>query len=239
MASRASAAAPRAAGGLADGEGLLVAVEHFGGDVRPGEALGALARRDSHARTAGGSSASRRRASARASASPGGDELPVATVADDVAVAGDVRGDDGRGGGERLGQDHAEALAVQRGRAQHVGARELCELALLGDLAERAHAAVVEHHVGDLLGAGADERERRRNVLAQRLERPQQDRQALAFDGLADEQDPQRSARVGAGRPAVPAGGRALTERRLAAPGDSSPADRAGRGMHRGGRRWG
>ena len=31
--------------------------------------------------------------------------------------------------------------------------RELGELALLGDLAERAHAAVVEHHVRDLLGA--------------------------------------------------------------------------------------
>ena len=54
------------------------------------------------------------------------------------------------------------------------------------------HAAVVEHHVRDLLGAGADERERRRHLLAQRLERAQQHRQALAFDGLADEQDPQR-----------------------------------------------
>ena len=44
-------------------------------------------------------------------------------------------------------------------------------------------------------GAGADERERRRHLLAQRLERAQQDRQALALDGLADEQDAQR--RVG------------------------------------------
>ena len=80
---------------------------------------------------------------------------------------------------------------MQRRRAQHLGARELGELALLGDLAERAHAAVVEHHVRDLLRARADERERRRHVVAQRLERAQQHRQALAFDGLADEQDPQ------------------------------------------------
>ena len=43
----------------------------------------------------------------------------------------------------------------KRGRAQHIGAGELGQLALLGDLAERAHAAVVEQHVRDLLGIGA------------------------------------------------------------------------------------
>ena len=99
----------------------------------------------------------------------------------------------GVAGGERLGEHHAEALAVQRGRAQHLGLGELGQLARLGDLAERVHAAVVEHHVRDLLRGGADERERRRDLLAQRLERAQQHRQALAFDGLADEQDPQRT----------------------------------------------
>ena len=45
--------------------------------------------------------------------------------------------------------------------------------------------------MGDLLGAGADERERRRDLVAQRLECAQQDRQALAFDRLTDEEDPQ------------------------------------------------
>ncbi len=64
---------------------------------------------------------------------------------------------------------------------------ELGELARLGDLAERIDAAVVEHHVRDLVRGGADERERRRDLLAQRLERAQEDGQALAFDGLADE----------------------------------------------------
>ena len=74
-------------------------------------------------------------------------------------------------------------------------------------------AAVVEHHVRDLLGAGADERERRRDLLAQRLERAQQHRQALAFDRLADEQDPQRSAGLGLGLGAGRAGlGLRLTE---------------------------
>ena len=86
-----------------------------------------------------GSSASRRSASASASASPRGVEHAVEAVAHDVAIAGDVRGHDRRAGGEGLGQDHAEALAAQRGRAQHVGARELGGLALLGDLA-RARA---------------------------------------------------------------------------------------------------
>ena len=55
------------------------------------------------------------------------------------------------------------------------------------------HAAVVEHHVRDLVLGSPDERERRGDLLAQRLERTQQHRQALAFDGLADEQDPQRT----------------------------------------------
>ena len=82
----------------------------------------------------------------------GRDEQAVDAVAHDVAIAGDVGGEHRRRRGERLGQDHAEALAVQRGRAEHVRARELGELALVGDLAERLHAAVVEHHVRDLLG---------------------------------------------------------------------------------------
>ncbi len=49
--------------------------------------------------------------------------------------------------------------------------------------------------MGDLLRARADERERRRHVIAQRFEGAQQDRQALPFDRLADEQDPQLALR--------------------------------------------
>ena len=51
-------------------------------------------------------------------ASPRGHEHAVDAVAHDVAVAGDVGGDDRRAGGERLGQHHAEALAAQRRRAR-------------------------------------------------------------------------------------------------------------------------
>ena len=52
------------------------------------------------------------------------DEHAVDAVAHDVAVAGDVGGDDRRAGGERLREDHAEALAAQRRRAEHVGAAQ-------------------------------------------------------------------------------------------------------------------
>ena len=122
----------------------------------------------------------------------GGHEPPVYAVAQHVAVAGDVGRDDRRRRRERLGDNHAEALAAERRRTQHVRARELGELAPLGHLAQRQHVAVVEHHVRDLVGARAHERERRRNVIAERLERPQQHRQPLAFHRLPDEHDPQR-----------------------------------------------
>ena len=54
----------------------------------------------------------------------GRDEDPVDAVGDDVVVAGDVRRDDRRPGGERLGQDHAEALAGERRGAEDVGVVE-------------------------------------------------------------------------------------------------------------------
>ena len=166
------------------------------------------------------SSASRRSASASASASPGGDQLAVDPVAQDVAIARDVGRDNRRGRRERLRDDHAKALAAQRRRAEHVGARQLGELALLGHLAQRSHRAIVEHHVRDLLGARADQRERRRHVVAQRLERPQQDREPLAFNGLADEHDPQRA------RPLV-----AQIRSRSCGSRRSAPAGAIGRGQ--------
>ena len=63
------------------------------------------------------------------------------------------------------------------------------------DLAEHPHAGRVEQDRRELLGRGADHCQLGRDVLAQRLERAQQQRQALALDGLADEHDPQPVAR--------------------------------------------
>ena len=84
-------------------------------------------------------------------------------------------------------------------------------LALVGDLAERADAARVEHQRRDVLLAGADDTQLDGHVLAQRLEGAQQHRQALALDGLADEREPQRRGR----RPGAFA--------RIAAAGTSTP----------------
>ncbi len=99
--------------------------------MRPGEALGALAGGACHAiatstveREPAQRLGERKRVAGR-------DKLPVYAVAHDIAVAGDVGSEYGGRGGERLGQDHAEALAVQRRRAEHVGARELGELLLV------------------------------------------------------------------------------------------------------------
>ena len=175
------------------GLGLLVAVEHLGCHVRPGETLSTQTGRGGHARTCGRIQRERAQRLGQRERVAGSGERAVDPVAHDIAVAGNVGGNHRRAGGNRLGQDHAEALAVQRRRAQHLSLGQLGELARLGDLAERAHATVVEHHVRDLVRIGADERERRRDLLAQRLERTQEDGQTLAFDGLADEQDPQRA----------------------------------------------
>ena len=74
-----------------------------------------------HRAGAEGSSHSERRASASSSGPPGRHEQPVAAVAYDLPVAGDVGRDHRRAGRERLDQHHAEALAAERRRAEHVG----------------------------------------------------------------------------------------------------------------------
>ena len=61
-----------------------------------------------------GSSARSRSASASAVASPRGTSSPSTPSRDDVAVAGDVGGDDRRARREGLGEHHAERLAAQR-----------------------------------------------------------------------------------------------------------------------------
>ena len=115
----------------------------------------------------------------------------IDAVGDDIPIAGDVGGHHGGAGGERFGQNHAEALAAERWRAQHVGGAQLRMLALVVDLAERAYAAGVDQHRRELLVGRPDHGQFGVDVLAQRLERAQQQRQALALDRLPDEGDPQ------------------------------------------------
>ena len=131
------------------------------------------------------------------------DEHAVDAVAHDVAVAGDVGGDDRRAGRERLRQHHAEALAAERRRAQHVGALRArrCFSASstrpstvtprssssIGSTSSRSAPTIVS-------SAGT--------CVAQRLEGAQQHRQALALDRLADERD---AAAARAGARAAPA----------------------------------
>ena len=187
---------------------LLVAVERFGGDVRPREALRTLACRARHPLASRDVERHRAQALGERERVPRRRQHPVLAVADDVAVARDVGGDHRRGGGERLGQHHAEALAVQRRGAQHVGFAQPPELLLLGDLAEGLDAGLLERHVRDLVAARTDQGQRRRHVFAQRLERRQEHRQALALHGLADEQDAQLAAAPRTSAPAAAAGAR-------------------------------
>ena len=174
------------------GDRVLVGVEHLARDVRPGEALrvhrGGLPHRDAPLRREPQLEqrlGERGRVAAR-------HEHPVDAVAHDVAVAGDVGGDDRRAGREALRQHHAEALAAERRRAQQVGRLEHALLLGVVDAAEHRHAAVVQQHGLYLVAVGADDRQLDRHVVvAQRLERAQQHRQALALDRLADEREPQ------------------------------------------------
>ena len=181
-----------AGAGAPDRERLLVYVKHLGGDVGPREAPRALARRHRHPRAPGGvqrQRAQRLRERARVAA---GSEQAVEALAHHVAVAGDVRRHHGRARGERLGEDHPKALPAEGRRTEDVGACELGGLLVLGDLPQRPHPAIVEQQRRDVLGGGPDQGERGGHVLAQRLERAQQHGQALALDGLADEQNAQR-----------------------------------------------
>ena len=124
------------------------------------------------------------------------EEHAVDPVAHDVAVAGDVGGDDRRAGGEGLGEHHAEALAAQRGRDEQVGRGQRGGLLGVGDLAQHVDALrAVEHERLDLVAIGAHDDELDGDVVAQRLEGAQQDGKPLALDRLADEGQAQRRAR--------------------------------------------
>ncbi len=182
---------PARPGPARGGDRLLVAVGGFGRDVGPGEALRTLPRRARHALAPSRIQRERAQLLGECQRVARRREHAVLAVAHDVAVTGDVGRDHGRGGGERLRQDHAEALAALRRRAQHVGLAQARELLLLGDLAERLDPGAVEGHVSDLFGARTDERELRGHVLAKGLEGGDQNRQALALHGLPDEEDAQ------------------------------------------------
>ena len=187
---------------LGDGDRVLVGLHHLGGDARPGEPLRAERGRAGHLGAPDGllveiaeRLGERLRVTAR-------HQHSVDPVTDDVAIAGDVRGDHGRARRERLGQDHPEALSSERRSAQHVAGLELHPLGLVVDLAEHTHVTHVEHQRRELVLGGADHGQLGRDVLAQRLERAQEQRQPLALDRLTDEHDlelvglrPQRSER--------------------------------------------
>jgi hypothetical protein len=121
-------------------------------------------------------------------------EDAVDAVGHDIAVAGDLGGDHRRAGRHRLDQDHAEALPGQRRGAEDVRLANLTPEDRVGDLAEDVdvgHQLGVRHPPGDLLRVGADHRQPGRDVLDERLERREEDREALALLGPADEQQPQ------------------------------------------------
>src|SRR5258708_2789872 len=83
------------------------------------------------------------------------------------------------------------ARAPERGRAQAVRVRQGGELLGLAHLAEGADALAIDEQGSDLLAARAHDRELGGNLLAQRLEGPQEDGESLALDRLAHEDDTQ------------------------------------------------
>ena len=137
----------------------------------------------------------------------GGDQDAVGAVVDDVAVAGDVGGDDRRAGRERLDQHHPEALAAERRRAEDVGLMKAAPQLVLGEpaagLDRLGHLGVGD--VGlELLFVDPDDDETHGHVVVERRERAEQRRQALALLGPADEHDPQAVVvGLGAGRGGV------------------------------------
>ena len=89
------------------------------------------------------SSSTRRSAVASCVDVAGLDQQRVDVVGRDVAVAVERAGDDRGAGGHRLDQHDAERLAVQRRRAEHVGALQAGDLVRVGQPAEPHDARVV------------------------------------------------------------------------------------------------
>ena len=164
------------------------------GDPRPREALGRAPGLGAEPREPLGSEAEVAELLGELLRVGGRDEDPVDAVGDDVVVAGDVRRHGRRPGGERLREDHAEALAGERGRAEDVGLVERVPQLLARDPAARVDALArlgIGEVAVEVAGVGADQRQPRRDVLDQRLEGGEQHGKALAFLGPADEHDPE------------------------------------------------
>ena len=173
----------------------LVHRGHLLRHLGPGEVRGPRPRRGTHLPPAGGVDRQRTQRLGQCEGVARRHQQPVAAVGHHLAVAGDLGGDHRGAGRERLRQDHAEALAAQRGSTQHVGAVQAPPKLLVVHASERldaVHAALDLGQQGlDALGVGADHLEARRDVLAQAGERRQQHGQALALLLAADEHDPQ------------------------------------------------
>jgi hypothetical protein len=140
-------------------ERRLVDLGDLPGHPWPGEALGPLARRRRHASAAVAIQRQRAKPLTQGDGIAHRHELAVDAVADDVAIAGDVRGDNRRRGRERLRQDHPEALAAEGGGHEHVGAAEELPLRLLRDLTDHLYALWIEQQRLDLLLGRAGDRE--------------------------------------------------------------------------------
>ena len=199
---------PRRAGQAAlwsrERDRALVDLGDLGGHARPREALGTLARGHGHPLAASRVGCQGAQRLAELDRVARRHQQAVHAVPDHVAVSRDVGGHDRGARGERLGQHHAEALAAERGRAEQVHGAEQAPLLLLGHPPDHVHALRVEQERLDLLGGDARDREPRAHAgAAQRLEGPQQDRQALAPLGATDEEDLQ----VVPGRRPGPGGG--------------------------------
>ena len=168
---------------------VFVGLHHLAGDVRPGEALGAAARGGAHALAALGVDGQRVQRLADRGGVARLHEQAVGAVANHVAIAGDVGGDDRSTGRERLGQHHAEALAAERRRDQHVGLVHQPPLLVVGHAADDVDPVGVEQVRLDLVaGRSRDGQARGDAGGAQRLEGAQRDGQALALLGPAEEQ---------------------------------------------------
>ena len=140
---------------------LLVDGGDLVGDPGPGVALGAAPGRLAHLAQARGFVVDALELLGEALRIAGRDEDAVDAVLDDVAVAGDLGGDHRRTGREGLGQDHAEALARERRRAEHVGLVQLLPQALTGDAPMEVDEAQ-QVGVGDVSGGRPRARPRSR-----------------------------------------------------------------------------
>ncbi len=118
-------------------------------------------------------------------------EYPVDAVAHDLGVAGDRGSHHGGARRECLDQDHPEALASKRRRAEDVGSLKAPpELVVLDtrdrlDPPQRGWVAQVPL---DLVGGGSDHLQAGGHVVCERLECASEDRQSLALLSPSHEQ---------------------------------------------------